>query len=98
MKLTELAQEPKLVTILIDDEETVEEFGDSIEFYCYDRQPLNKFVKFATAKEQDPQQMFEFCEDLILDEEGNKVMTDGKVLPASLMMKAISKVVEILGK
>ena len=98
MKLTELAQEPKLVTIIIDDEETVEEFGDSIEFYCYDRQPLNKFVKFATAKEQDPQQMFEFCEDLILDEEGNKVMTDGKVLPASLMMKAISKVVEILGK
>ena len=98
MKLTELAQEPKLVTIIIDDEETVEEFGDSIEFYCYDRQPLNKFVKFATAKEQDPQQMFEFCEDLILDEEGNKVMTDGKVLPASLMIKAISKVVEILGK
>lgn len=98
MKLTELAEQPKLIQILLDDEETVEEFGDSIEFYCYDRQPLNKFVKFATAKEQDPEEMFNFCEDLILDEEGNKVMVDGKVLPATIMMKAIAKVIEVLGK
>lgn len=98
MKLTELATEPKLVKILIDDEDTVKEYDEAVEFWCFDRQPLNKFVKFATAKEQDPELMFDFCQDLILDEEGNKVMVDGKVLPAQLMMRAIAKVVEVLGK
>lgn len=35
---------------------------------------------------------------MILDENGNVIAKEGLVLPVSILMKAIQKVVEVLGK
>ena len=51
MKISELAHKPKLINIVVDDQEVQELYNDAIEFWCYDRQPLNKFVKFANMSE-----------------------------------------------
>ena len=100
MKLKELAAKPKLVQVLLDDEATVKEYGDALEFWVWDRQPLTKFIKFANAQGQVENfgELVDFCSELILDDEGNPVMVDGEVLPASIMLKCVNKVVEQLGK
>jgi len=98
MKISELAHKPKLINIIVDDQEIQELYSDAIEFWCYDRQPLNRFVKFANMSEETYPELIEFCQDLILDEEGNKVLVDEKVLPTKILLKCVNKVVEQLGK
>lgn len=98
MKLTQLAVEPKLIKVTIDDSDTIQEYNEPIEFWCYDRQPIASFVKFANNAEENLEQLFAFCQDLILDEDGKQVLVDGKVLPTQLLMKCVNKVVELLGK
>ena len=99
MKLSELAQEPKLIKLIVDHESVKEKYGDVLEFWVYDRQPINTFAKIASA---DPKENFdeiaEVMSDLILDENGNKVLADGKILPMDLMTHCITKVSETLGK
>lgn len=98
MKLQSLATAPQLTKIVLDDEETVAEYDEPIEFYCYDRQPIASFIRFANNTEQNLEELFNFCQDLILDEKGNKIMVDDNVLPSKLMMRCVNKVIEQLGK
>ena len=67
MKISDLAHKPKLINIVVDDQEVQELYNDAIEFWCYDRQPLNKFVKFANMSEDTYPELIDFCQDLILE-------------------------------
>lgn len=98
MKLSQLAAKPQLVVFKIDDKETVKEFGEALEFYSYDRQPLDVFMKLANANHQDMPSMIEIVRKLILDENGKEIIADDAMLPSHIMVKVISKVVEKLGK
>ena len=53
MKLSQLTAKPQLIQIVIDDEETVTEFGEQLEFYTWDRQPMDVFMKLANAQSSD---------------------------------------------
>lgn len=98
MKISQLAHEPKLIKVEVDSEQIREEYDDAIEFWCYDRQPLNKFVRFANMTSEQYPELLEFCQELILDEDGNKVLVDNKVLPTKVLLECVNKVVEQLGK
>ena len=98
MKITQLLAKPKLIAISIDDEDTVKAFGEPIEFYIWDRQPMDKFIKLAQLKENDMESLMAAVKELVLDEEGNKVLGEEMILPNSVLTKVITKVVESLGK
>ncbi|CAB4153759.1 hypothetical protein UFOVP635_26 [uncultured Caudovirales phage] len=98
MKLSQLAAKPQLITIVIDDEDTVKELGESLEFQTWDRQPLDVFMKLASANQQDMASMVGIVRTLILDEEGKEVIKDDLTLPSNILIKCIAKVVEKLGK
>jgi hypothetical protein len=98
MKLSQIAAKPQLITISIDDEETVKDFGEPIEFHTWDRQPLDTFMKLANANQQDQAQMIEIVRGLILDEKGKPIIDGENMLPSGLLIKAIAKIVEKLGK
>lgn len=100
MKLEALASEPQLVKIILDDEDIQERYGDALEFWVWDRQPLEKFVQFAGKKfnAEDIPELEKFASDMILNEEGEKIMKDKKLLPTSVMARCITKVMETLGK
>ena len=100
MKLKELATKPQLVKIVLDDEETISQHEEALEFYVWDKQPLDTFVEFAsnTQKPDSYPQLITMCSDMILDEDGNPVMAEGHVLPNQLLLKCVNKVVEQLGK
>ena len=98
MKLTDVAAKPQLIKVSLDDEKTIEEFGEALEFYTWDRQPIDKFVRFASTSTADFGGMVEIMREMILDDTGTPVMNEGTVLPAHILMRAISRVTEQLGK
>lgn len=98
LKLTQLAGKPKLKKVLVDEESIVAEFGEPIEFWIWDRQPIDKFVSLATLQVDDFGSLVKAVNEMILDEEGNPVLKDGESLPTNVMTRVINKVVETLGK
>jgi hypothetical protein len=98
MKLSQLAAKPQLIKLELDDESIVKEYGEPLEFYTWDRQPLETFMKLASSKEGDSSQMIAIVKTLILDEDGKEIIKDDLMLPASVLITAVSKIVEALGK
>jgi hypothetical protein len=98
MKLAELAKEPKLISIKIDDPGIVEKYGEDVEFWVYDRVDMETFMALANLEGgQDIGRIVAVMKDLILDDKGNKVIANGKILPNDVMIKAVEKTVEALG-
>jgi len=98
MKLTQLAAKPQLVKIELTDEDIVREFGEPLEFWIWDRQPMDKFVRLAQMRGEDMSELITAVNEMVLDEEGNPIVKDGLMLPTNVMTKVIGKVVETLGK
>jgi hypothetical protein len=98
MKLSQLSAKPVLVLVSLDDEVTIKEFGEALEFYTWDRQPMDIFMKLANMDASSAGALIEVVKTLILDEEGNPVLTSDNMLPTKVLMKAIGKVSTMLGK
>lgn len=98
MKLTQLKAKPQLIKIIIDDEETVAQHGESIEFWIYDRQPMETFIRLASVKADNVKELFDLINTMVLDEEGKTILNNEEILPMDVMNKVIQKVVERLGK
>jgi hypothetical protein len=98
MNLSQLTAKPVLVQIVMDDEETIKEYGESVDFYTWDRQPMDVFMKLASATQTNVTGIIEIVKTLVLDEKGQEILKDDNMLPTSILMKAIGKVTEMLGK
>jgi hypothetical protein len=99
MKLSQISSEPKLIELSIDDEEVIKEYAEPLVFYTWDRQPMDVFTRIANIGENgDMPVLLEIVKTLILDEEGNQILTEKNMLPTSILMKAMNKVTEQLGK
>jgi hypothetical protein len=98
MKLTQLAREPQLIQVVIDDADIVQEYGETVEFWTWDRQPMDAFMKLAAVNPDETHTVITAVRDLVLDEHGQRVLTDTTVLPTRLMLRVIARVVDGLGK
>lgn len=98
MKLSQIAAKPQLIKLTIDDEDTVKEFNEPLEFYTWDRQPLDTFMELASVTNKDNKEMLRIVRTLILDESGQQILSNDNMLPTHVLMKVIAKVVDVLGK
>jgi hypothetical protein len=98
MKLSELAKTPQLQKLTITKPELVEKYGDELDFYIYDRQPLDVFTKLADVSQDNVGEYITILSDVIKNEKGNDVMTDDKSLPMDVLMEAMTLIGEHLGK
>jgi hypothetical protein len=98
MKLSSLASKPQLIKVVIDDEDVIKEYGEPLEFHTWDRQPMEVFMKLANMTAADTGNIIEIVRTLILDEKGKEILGKDNMLPTDLLMKAINKVTELLGK
>ena len=98
MKMSQLAEKPQLIKLTLDDENLVKEHGEAIEFYTWDRQPLEVFMKLANAKEGDMAHIIDSVRTLILDEEGKQIIKGEIMLPTDVLIAAIAKITATLGK
>lgn len=98
MKLSQLAAKPQLTEVTLDDEDIVKEFGEPLTFWTWDRQPIGVFMQLSNITEEKEVGVFDIIRKLILDEEGKEIISDDNTLPTNVLMKAITKVTELLGK
>lgn len=98
MKINQIASKPQLIKLVLDDKDTVKELGEELEFWTWDRQPLDKFMKLASMKQDKPEEIIDLVKDLILDENGKVVIKDDVMLPTNILIRVIQKVIETLGK
>ena len=97
MQLKELATEPTLKKITVDDEVIISAYGEPVDFYMYDRQDLPTYLKLAQIKDNQ-EEMWSILKDLLLDDKGQPVLTGNKSMPVEIMVPVISKAVDALGK
>jgi len=98
MNLSELAKEPKLTKVTIDDSQLVEKYGENIEFWVYDRVDMSTFMKLANLEgKQQMEEVVDVMKNLILDEKGKAIINDKNILPNDVMIKAVEKTVVALG-
>jgi hypothetical protein len=98
MKISELAAKPQLIKMTLDDAETVAEYGEAVEFWTWDRQPMDVFMRLAAVETENTATVIEAVKSLILDESGEPVLTGEMTLPTRVMMQIITRIVESLGK
>ena len=97
MKLSQLAAKPTLIEITLDDQDTVSAYGETLSFWTWDRQPLDVFMRLATAQTSDPTVMIALVNQLMLDENGEQIIKDDVMLPSDVLIRAIGKLTERLG-
>lgn len=98
MKLSDLARTPQLVEITISDDDIIAEYGESITFYTWDRQPLEVFLRLSNIDNNNSSALMESVRTLVLDENGKGILTNDIALPNNVLLKVITRVVESLGK
>lgn len=98
MKLSQLAAKPQLIKITLDDEAIVTQYGEPIEFYTWDRQPLEVFMRLANQSQTDGSSIIDIIKTLILNEDGSQVISGDSMLPTDVLMSAITKLTSTLGK
>lgn len=98
MKLKDLAAKPQLVKITIDSEDIVKAYGEPLEFWTWDRQPMDAFLKLATNANKDMSVLSEMIKTMVLDEDGSQVIQDGLTFPRDVLLAVMNKIVETVGK
>lgn len=98
MKLQALASTPQLVEISITDPKIVERYGETIEFYVYDRQDLDVYMRMSALKDDDSlATLTSVVKDMIYNESGEPILKEGQTLPLDIMMRVIEETVKHLG-
>lgn len=98
MKLTELAAKPQLIKLVLDTPDVIERYQEPLEFYTWDRQPLDVFVKLAQINNSNIGDVIDIVRTMILDESGNQVIQNDVMLPSTVLIQAIGKITDTLGK
>jgi hypothetical protein len=98
MKLTKLAAKPQLVKIELSDEDIIKEYGEALEFWIWDRQPMDKYIRLAQMNGDNTGDLIKAVNEMILDEDGIPVIKDDMMLPTAVMTRVVARVVETLGK
>ena len=97
--LKELARKPQLIEVVLDSEDIVEAYGDSINFWIYDQIDLNSYFEFFKSQgEGDGRAMEKILQSLVLNEQGKPMLDEGETFPIDLTVAMLGKVGEHLGK
>jgi len=98
MKLNSIIAKPQLIRMELNDEDVIKQYGEPLEWWIWDRQPLDRFLKLASGEMSTSDQISATMREMILDEEGKPVLIDDATLPTPILVKILNKMVEVMGK
>lgn len=97
MKLSKLAAKPTLSKYTLEDEAIIKEFGEGLDFWMYDIQPMHTFIKLAGISQDDMSKVSDVIAEIVLDENGKPFIGADQTLPTHIMISLLTFVVERLG-
>jgi hypothetical protein len=97
MKLKELAKKPQLVKVTLDNEDIVERYGEPVDFWIYDRYEMDLYLKLMHNEEKDFVGLSQTIKDMVMDEDGSPIFSDGEIIPADVLTKMVEEVIGHLG-
>ena len=99
MDITELAKKPKLEELLIDDQDIVDRYGESISFWIMDQMDISTYFNFYKLQQsEDAGQLNELIRKIILNKEGKPCLKKDEVFPVDITLSILVKINEFLGK
>lgn len=99
MFIKDTAIKPQLVEITIDDTDIVEQFGEPITFWMRDYLDINTYFDFFRFQNQDDKtDLIRTMKRIILTSEGQPALQDDEDLPIELVLAALTKIGEQVGK
>lgn len=99
MNIKKYASVPKLIEIVLNEEELVEKYGEAITFYTYDIVGMSTYFDFFNARADGSfENLGKIMKQLILDETGKPALAENEDLPIDIAAAAINKLGDILGK
>jgi hypothetical protein len=98
MQLSQLSAKPQLIKLTLDGEDIVKTYGEALEFYTWDRQPLDVFLKLASIESTNHAGMMDVLRTMIMDEAGNPVIAGDNMIPVQVLTAAMHEITKLLGK
>ena len=96
--LDQIAKKPQLIAIELDDENTINEFGDTVVFWIPEFIDIKTYFRYFQSLNEEKENIGELLQMLVLNQQGQPILTDGNNIPAGLAISAIAKINEHLGK
>lgn len=97
--ITQVKAQPKLISIIIDDQEIIDSYGDSIEFWMYDQIDINTYFDFYRHQnERNGSDIMDTLRKIILNEQGQPALKEDERLPIDVSLLALVKINDVLGK
>jgi hypothetical protein len=99
MNLSELKTKAKLIELVIEDEDTIKEYGDKIVLYMNDSIDLQTYFDFYKYKKNDTlNDLVGVLRKIVRDEKGNLMFADDEMMPVLLISRIVGVIDEQLGK
>jgi hypothetical protein len=99
MNINEYAKKPQLMEVVIDQEEIVKEYGDTITFWMYDHVDINTYFDFFKSQStNNGTELNAIMRKIILNSEGKPSLAEDEILPVDIALSALTKINETLGK
>jgi hypothetical protein len=99
MDISKVAKKPQLVEVTIDDEDIVNNYGETISFWMMDFVDINTYFDFFKSQnDKNGEHLNRLLKQIILKADGTPALTDDEGLPIDISIAALTKINETLGK
>jgi hypothetical protein len=99
MDISKFAKKPTLTKIVMDDQEVIDTYGETIEFHMLDQMSISTYFEFyRLQQEQDSDKLNELLRKIVLKEDGTPALTEEEIFPVDLTLGLLVKINEFLGK
>jgi hypothetical protein len=96
MKIAQAIVQRELIKLTIDDEGIVIQWGEPLDFYTWNKQPIEIMLAFAASHTDNYIDIESILAKLILNKDGEQVLTAGYKMPNDVLLAAYLKLVEAL--
>lgn len=97
MDLRAVASKPVLQKVTLDNPQFLETFGEPLEFFMYDRQSMDTYIRLSTINQTDVGAMIKEVRKLLFDAQGKPMLDEDQELPIDVLIETINAVVARLG-
>jgi len=98
MKLNQAARRPEMVRLTLDDEHTIQAYGESLEFWIQDPQPMSVYGRLVSMRDGNVSDIIEVVRTLVLDENGEPMIAPDQTLPQRTLLSVVELVMRRLGE